>query len=415
MTLVSKRRRSAGIDYYSNRVFPDARRVQRRGPTSTLSTRFNTTGGPVYSPLLLLATAGLLLSNASGFIQQDCRICDHIPATCSDNRTLNIRHCSVNMSSCNFKSCDKDQECLHQWIGNLINSSFDWLFASGCSNSAVVNASCVPRVDSDDIDIVCRTGSSSLGCCDNETVIRTEEFSLPPNSKFVSIIRIIIAQSLFNQLFCHIPATSTPATSVTVTTNSDPKDDNFTTYVALGAVFSIALLIVIVLLGIFCLHKLRSKSHASSTPNPALHSNFTAPTEPLSWQLLERIGHGRYGYVYRADFHGDIVAVKVYAGHGRSAFEAEQNLYSMESTAHTNVLEYIASEVRGEGITLERVLLTRYYPLGSLDSYLRTHVVSWQVACVMIRAVARGLTHLHSEYYTHSSGIVAEKYPVAHR
>ena len=33
----------------------------------------------------------------------------------------------------------------------------------------------------------------------------------------------------------------------------------------------------------------------------------------------------------------------------------------------------------------------------------------------MIRSVACGLAHLHSEYYTNNSGVCAEKYAVAHR
>ncbi len=194
---------------------------------------------------------------------------------------------------------------------------------------------------------------------------------------------------------------------------------NCTACIAVGSFFGIIFLIIFVLIGIFVVYKWRSKIFSFNTTisyPPTHQTTFTAPPrDELSWQLLERIGQGRYGYVYRADYQGDIVAVKLYAGHGQSAFETEQTLYSMESTSHENILEYIASEVRGSGITLERALLTHYYPLGSLNNYLRTHVVSWQVACVIIRAVSQGLAHLHSEYYCNSSGIVAEKYPVAHR
>ena len=150
-----------------------------------------------------------------------------------------------------------------------------------------------------------------------------------------------------------------------------------------------------------------TRSHQTSFINPI--------STPPSWQLKERIGHGRYGFVYKADYQGETVAVKIFTSHGREAWETERNLYSMESTAHENILEYITSELRNSGISSERALLTRFYPLGSLNNYLRGHKVTWEVACEIIQSIARGLAHLHSEYYTNSAGIVAEKYPVAHR
>ncbi len=179
-------------------------------------------------------------------------------------------------------------------------------------------------------------------------------------------------------------------------------------------IISIILFIVLLLILVFSLYKLRRKIRIP-TAIRSQQTSFINPVNEQSWQLLDSIGHGRYGFVYRAEYRGEIVAVKIYTSQGRSAFETEQNLYSMESTPHRNILEYIGCEMRGSGITLERALLTRYYQLGSLDNYLRSHVLSWQQSCIMIRTMAEGLAHLHSEYYLNSAGIVAEKYPVAHR
>ena len=133
------------------------------------------------------------------------------------------------------------------------------------------------------------------------------------------------------------------------------------------------------------------------------------------WQLLNQVGQGRYGYVYRAKYCDDIVAVKIFSHHSRSAWETECALNSMESTAHENIVEFVTKESRGAGISLQLVIITRYYPLGSLNQFLRKHVVSLQQANVIISSVANGLAHLHAEYYTNSSGIVTEKYAIAHR
>ena len=87
----------------------------------------------------------------------------------------------------------------------------------------------------------------------------------------------------------------------------------------------------------------------------------------------------------------------------------------MESTAHENIVEFVTKESRGAGISLQLAIITRYYPLGSLNLFLRKRVVSLQQANVIISSVANGLAHLHAEYYTNSSGIVTEKYAIAHR
>lgn len=60
-------------------------------------------------------------------------------------------------------------------------------------------------------------------------------------------------------------------------------------------------------------------------------------------------------------------------------------------------------------------LVTQYYPLGSLEGYLRRGVVSWQQACVIVRSIACGLKHLHSETAVNEDGISCEKYAIAHR
>ena len=133
---------------------------------------------------------------------------------------------------------------------------------------------------------------------------------------------------------------------------------------------------------------------------------------PNSWLL---IGRGHYGYVYKAKYKGDIVAVRIYSHNYRTVWETECTLNSMESTAHENIVEFVTKEPQDVGISLQLVIITRYYPLGSPNQFLRKHVISLQQASVMISSVANGLAHLHAEYYANSSGIVTEKYAIAHR
>ena len=151
-------------------------------------------------------------------------------------------------------------------------------------------------------------------------------------------------------------------------------------------------------------------ARASGRVGPSVDEQFDQP-----WRLINRIGQGRYGYVYKAQYHDGIVAIKMFSHNSRSAWETECTLNSMESTAHRNIVEFITSGRSHSDMSLHLYIITRYYPLGSLNQFLQKHVVTLDQACVMISDIAVGLAHLHSEYYTNSSGIVAEKYAIAHR
>ena len=187
--------------------------------------------------------------------------------------------------------------------------------------------------------------------------------------------------------------------------------------IVIGVIVAIIIFIPVLLLLACIIYKLRQKFNSLSLQNNSRDRriSFENPLSEQTWQLKGLIGQGRYGYVYKADYHGNVVAIKIFATHSRTAWENERNLYSMESTAHENIMEYIASDVRGSGIALQRVLMTRFYPIGSLNNYLRLRILSWSQSCVMIRSIARGLAHLHSESYMNYSGVIAEKYSIAHR
>ena len=182
---------------------------------------------------------------------------------------------------------------------------------------------------------------------------------------------------------------------------------------AIGAVLAI----IVIFIAILCTVKLKKRFNTrAKQTGPERHTNSRPSSETiLPWQLNERIGQGRFGFVYKAVYDGQIVAVKIFSYNSRHSWENECNMYAMESTTHPNILEFITSESQGSGYNRQLFTVTKYYPFGSLNQYLRIHTVSWEQACTMIRSVACGLAHLHSEYYTNNGGVCAEKYAVAHR
>ncbi len=112
--------------------------------------------------------------------------------------------------------------------------------------------------------------------------------------------------------------------------------------------------------------------------------------------------------------------------HSRGTWENERHLFSLETTCHPNIVHFLtsgSSEAGGvvtggavNSASLQLFLVTHYYPLGSLESFLRGHVLSWQQACEVVRSIVCGLRHLHSDACEgEGAGGMTEKYPIAHR
>ena len=195
-------------------------------------------------------------------------------------------------------------------------------------------------------------------------------------------------------------------------TGSSATLSHVTITIVISALLFAIICAAFIVVGVVCA---RRKLKTSRTVSTTTEIRLDDQPNDQPWQLMNLIGQGRFGYVYKARYCNDVVAVKIFTHHSRTAWEAECTLNSMESTAHENIVEFVTKESRGSGISLQLVIITRYYQLGSLNQFLRSRVVSLQQANVMINSVANGLAHLHADYYTNSAGIVTEKYAIAHR
>ena len=198
-----------------------------------------------------------------------------------------------------------------------------------------------------------------------------------------------------------------------------PPDHSSSLSVYLWAVLGVlGVLIPAVLVGmvvlIVCVIAKRSKSRPSRRAGPTGLQNLS-DEQDLPFQLVHLISRGRFGYVYRTKYEGNLVAVKIFTYQNRLSWENEQTLLLMDSTKHRNVIEYIDSGSRGSGYRLQMFIVTPFYPLGSLNRFLERNTVSWEQACRVIHSIANGLGHLHCESYVSSGGIVMDKYAVSHR
>lgn len=65
-------------------------------------------------------------------------------------------------------------------------------------------------------------------------------------------------------------------------------------------------------------------------------------------RMVEKVGQGRYGEVYKAQYQTDYVAVKVFLSSDEMSFKRETEIYQTCMLRHENVLGFIASDNIGK-------------------------------------------------------------------
>ena len=112
------------------------------------------------------------------------------------------------------------------------------------------------------------------------------------------------------------------------------------------------------------------------------------------------IGQGRYGVVWSAKWNDDLVAVKVFFSMHESSWSRETEIYQTPMLRHDNILGYIASDIKGNGCSINMLLITEYHPLGSLYDYLQANVVhDKRLLAKFLYTTSNGLSHLHQEIF----------------
>nr|XP_056717379.1 bone morphogenetic protein receptor type-2 [Euleptes europaea] len=169
-----------------------------------------------------------------------------------------------------------------------------------------------------------------------------------------------------------------------------------TIVIALATVSVLAVLVVALFFGYRMLAGDRKQGLHSMNMMEAATSEPSLDLDNL--KMLELIGRGRYGAVYKGSLDERPVAVKVFSFTNRQNFINERNIYRIPLMEHDNIARFIVGDERftTEG-RMEYLLVMEYYPSGSLCRYLSLQASDWVSSCRLAHSITRGLAYLHTE------------------
>ncbi|XP_069776716.1 activin receptor type-1-like isoform X1 [Narcine bancroftii] len=115
--------------------------------------------------------------------------------------------------------------------------------------------------------------------------------------------------------------------------------------------------------------------------------------------LVECVGKGRYGEVWRGQWQGENVAVKIFSSRDEKSWFRETEIYNTVLLRHENILGFIASDMTSRNSSTQLWLITHYHENGSLYDYLQRNTVDTVVCLNFALSIANGLVHLHNEIF----------------
>ncbi|XP_069826242.1 activin receptor type-1-like isoform X2 [Dendropsophus ebraccatus] len=115
--------------------------------------------------------------------------------------------------------------------------------------------------------------------------------------------------------------------------------------------------------------------------------------------LVECVGKGRYGEVWRGLWQGENVAVKIFSSRDEQSWFRETEIYNTVLLRHENILGFIASDMTSRNSSTQLWLITHYHDNGSLYDYLQRTTVDPEGCLQLALSIICGLVHLHVEIF----------------
>ncbi|XP_061081927.1 activin receptor type-1-like isoform X1 [Conger conger] len=115
--------------------------------------------------------------------------------------------------------------------------------------------------------------------------------------------------------------------------------------------------------------------------------------------LNECVGKGRYGEVWRGQWQGENVAVKIFSSRDEKSWFRETEIYNTVLLRHENILGFIASDMTSRNSSTQLWLITHFHEMGSLYDYLQQSTLDTAGCLRMALSISSGLAHLHVEIF----------------
>ena len=113
--------------------------------------------------------------------------------------------------------------------------------------------------------------------------------------------------------------------------------------------------------------------------------------------LLHTIGQGRFGEVWKGEWRGEFVAVKIFSSIDEKSWFREVEIFQTVMLRHENILGFVAADNKDSGTWTQLWLITEYMANGSLFDFLSSNLVTHDLLLRMATSIATGLAHLHME------------------
>ncbi|KAJ8924460.1 hypothetical protein NQ315_007257 [Exocentrus adspersus] len=174
---------------------------------------------------------------------------------------------------------------------------------------------------------------------------------------------------------------------------SSPDSPNLIIYVAIVVIFGV-LVIGLASVSYWC-WRLKPKKNDVETGQHPLPPPADYSLEKL--KLLNVIGQGRYGCVWRGVVDDHEVAVKVFPAHHRNYFLNEHEIYKLSGENSALLKCFGGGEYSmGPGAPADYLLLLSLEK-ECLQDHLKNHTLDVMTLSKMSLGIAKGLAHLHSD------------------
>lgn len=183
---------------------------------------------------------------------------------------------------------------------------------------------------------------------------------------------------------------------------------------------TVSILIIIIILGVIIIfYNYRSQFkkclfnyHDSMTMNSSgntfmeyLDSESSGSGLPLLIQrtlarqvtLVECVGRGGYGEVWKAVCHGGNIAVKIFYSLDEDSWKRETEIFSTTLLQHENILGYLGSDMISNNSCTQFWLMMEFFPQGSLYDHLNRTTLTKDEMIIIASSIVNGIIHLHTE------------------